>query len=76
LFFPKSINQNTRRDEVQLEIFFFLQKIRAARDGKLDILKEATRKDCNSKDDDGMTPTLWATFEGHLEALRLIIGRG
>ncbi|EFX88296.1 hypothetical protein DAPPUDRAFT_305682 [Daphnia pulex] len=49
---------------------------RAARDGKLDILKEATRKDCNSKDDDGMTPTLWATFEGHLEALRLIIGRG
>ena len=54
----------------------FSCKNRAARDGKLDILKEATRKDCNSKDDDGMTPTLWATFEGHLEALRLIIGRG
>ncbi|XP_057367140.1 pre-mRNA splicing regulator USH1G-like [Daphnia carinata] len=49
---------------------------RAARDGKLDILKEATRKDCNTKDDDGMTPTLWAAFEGKLDALRLIVGRG
>ncbi|KAI9563164.1 hypothetical protein GHT06_010622 [Daphnia sinensis] len=49
---------------------------RAARDGKLDILKEATRKDCNAKDDDGMTPTLWAAFEGKLDALRLIVGRG
>ena len=49
---------------------------RAARDGYLDALKEATRKDCNSKDEDGMTPTLWAAFEGNLEALRLLVGRG
>jgi ankyrin repeat protein len=49
---------------------------RAARDGFLDLLKEATRKDCNNRDDDGMTPTLWAAFEGNLDALRLIIGRG
>lgn len=49
---------------------------RAARDGYLDLLKEATRKDCNSRDDDGMTPTLWAAFEGNLDALRLLIGRG
>jgi ankyrin repeat protein len=49
---------------------------RAARDGYLDLLKEATRKDCNNRDDDGMTPTLWAAFEGNLDALRLIIGRG
>jgi ankyrin repeat protein len=39
-------------------------------------LKEATRSDCNSKDEDGMTPTLWAAFEGNLEALRLLVGRG
>ena len=49
---------------------------RAARDGYLDALKEATRKDCNAKDEDGMTPTLWAAFEGNLEALRLLVGRG
>jgi len=49
---------------------------RAARDGMLDLLKEATRKDCNSRDDDGMTPTLWCVFEGNMEALRLVVGRG
>ena len=57
--------------DIQL-LFLF----RAARDGYLDALKEATRKDCNSKDEDGMTPTLWAAFEGNLEALRLLVGRG
>ena len=35
-----------------------------------------SRKDCNSKDEDGMTPTLWAAFEGNLDALRLLVGRG
>ena len=65
----------------RFEDIFFLSltieyKNRAARDGKLDILKEATRKDCNAKDDDGMTPTLWAAFEGNLDALRLLVGRG
>ncbi|KAG8232494.1 hypothetical protein J437_LFUL011263 [Ladona fulva] len=49
---------------------------RAARDGNLEILKEATRRDANSKDEDGMTPTLWAAFEGNLDALRLLVGRG
>jgi hypothetical protein len=49
---------------------------RAARDGYLDALREATRKDCNTKDEDGMTPTLWAAFEGNLDALRLLVGRG
>ena len=49
---------------------------RAARDGYLDALKEATKKDCNSKDEDGMTPTLYAAFEGKLDALRLLVGRG
>ncbi|XP_013870308.1 Usher syndrome type-1G protein homolog [Austrofundulus limnaeus] len=49
---------------------------RAARDGFLDVLKEATRKDLNALDEDGMTPTLWAAYHGNLEALRLIVGRG
>lgn len=49
---------------------------RAARDGYLDILKEATRKDLNAPDEDGMTPTLWAAYHGNLEALRLIVSRG
>ncbi|XP_005998319.1 pre-mRNA splicing regulator USH1G [Latimeria chalumnae] len=49
---------------------------KAARDGYLDLLKEATRKDLNSPDEDGMTPTLWAAYHGNLEALRLIVSRG
>lgn len=49
---------------------------RAAKDGLLDVLKEATRAEANSKDVDGMTPVLWAAFEGRLEALKLLVGRG
>ncbi|KAJ4443235.1 hypothetical protein ANN_04903 [Periplaneta americana] len=54
----------------------YQRDILAAKDGILEILKEATRNDCNSRDEDGMTPTLWAAFEGNLEALRLLVGRG
>ncbi|KAK6479690.1 Usher syndrome type-1G protein-like protein isoform X1 [Huso huso] len=49
---------------------------RASRDGYLDLLKEATRKELNAPDEDGMTPTLWAAYHGNLEALRLIVARG
>ncbi|XP_068631780.1 pre-mRNA splicing regulator USH1G isoform X1 [Battus philenor] len=49
---------------------------KAAKDGLLDVLREATRKECNNKDESGMTPTLWAAFEGHIAALRLLCGRG
>ncbi|XP_072748861.1 pre-mRNA splicing regulator USH1G isoform X2 [Anoplolepis gracilipes] len=49
---------------------------KAAREGVLDVLKEATRKDCNARDEGGMTPTLWAAFEGHIDALRLLVTRG
>lgn len=49
---------------------------KAARDGRLDLLKEATRKDVNAPDEDGMTPTLWAAYHGNVEALRLIVSRG
>lgn len=59
-----------------LAIFLFSNCFRAAKDGLLEILKEATRKDCNLKDEDGMTPTLWAAQEGNLDALRLLVGRG
>ncbi|XP_043571146.1 proton channel OTOP2-like [Chiloscyllium plagiosum] len=49
---------------------------KAARDGYLDLLKEATKKELNSPDEDGMTPTLWAVYHGNLEAVRLIVSRG
>ncbi|XP_034479746.1 Usher syndrome type-1G protein homolog [Drosophila innubila] len=49
---------------------------KAAKDGLLDVLKEATRRDANAKDDDSMTPVMWAAFEGRLDALRLLCGRG
>lgn len=49
---------------------------KAAIDGYLDLLKEATRKDLNTTDEDGMTPTLWASYHGRLEALELCCSRG
>lgn len=49
---------------------------RAARDGFVDLLREATRKDSNQPDEDGMTPTLWAAYHGNVEALRTLVGRG
>jgi Usher syndrome type-1G protein len=49
---------------------------RAARDGLLEVLKEATKKEINTKDENGMTPVLWAAFEGQTDSLRLLVGRG
>ncbi|XP_067285880.1 pre-mRNA splicing regulator USH1G [Pseudorasbora parva] len=49
---------------------------RAARDGHLHLLKDATRKELNAPDEDGMTPTLWAAHHGNLDALRLLVARG
>ncbi|NWV59808.1 ANS4B protein, partial [Malurus elegans] len=48
----------------------------AAADGNVELLKEATRKDLNTSDEDGMTPTLVAAYHGHLEALEVICRRG
>ncbi|XP_040918968.1 ankyrin repeat and SAM domain-containing protein 4B [Toxotes jaculatrix] len=48
---------------------------KAAIDGYLDLLKEATRRDLNTADEDGMTPTLLAAFHGHIDALQLICSR-
>ncbi|KAM9222564.1 ankyrin repeat and SAM domain-containing protein 4B [Leptosomus discolor] len=49
---------------------------KAAADGNVDLLKEATRKDLNTSDADGMTPTLLAAYHGYLEALEVICRRG
>ncbi|KFP59263.1 Ankyrin repeat and SAM domain-containing protein 4B [Cathartes aura] len=49
---------------------------KAAADGNLDLLKEATKKDLNTSDEDGMTPTLLAAYHGYLEALEVICRRG
>ncbi|XP_060116732.1 ankyrin repeat and SAM domain-containing protein 4B [Heteronotia binoei] len=48
----------------------------AAADGNLELLKEATRKDLNTSDTDGMTPTLLTAYHGHLEAMEVICRRG
>ena len=49
---------------------------KAAQDGFLDILREATRRDCDRRDENGLTPTHWAAYHGNLDALRLIVSRG
>uniref|UniRef100_H3AM75 Ankyrin repeat and sterile alpha motif domain containing 4B n=1 Tax=Latimeria chalumnae TaxID=7897 RepID=H3AM75_LATCH len=49
---------------------------KAAIDGYLELLKEATRRDLNTPDEDGMTPTILAAYHSHLEALELICSRG
>ncbi|KAM5153018.1 ankyrin repeat and SAM domain-containing protein 4B [Mantella aurantiaca] len=48
----------------------------AAIDGYLDILKEATRKDINTTDGDGMTPLLLAAYHGHMDVLEVVCNRG
>ncbi|KAF5302068.1 hypothetical protein FQR65_LT08618 [Abscondita terminalis] len=57
-------------------LYNLLQKQKAAKDGLIEVLKETTRRDCNGRDEQGMTPTLYAAFYGHLEALRLLCARG
>uniref|UniRef100_A0A8C5RQF4 Ankyrin repeat and sterile alpha motif domain containing 4B n=1 Tax=Laticauda laticaudata TaxID=8630 RepID=A0A8C5RQF4_LATLA len=49
---------------------------RAAADGNLELLKEATRKDLNTADADGMTPTLLVACHGNVEALEIACRRG
>uniref|UniRef100_A0A452H434 SAM domain-containing protein n=1 Tax=Gopherus agassizii TaxID=38772 RepID=A0A452H434_9SAUR len=49
---------------------------KAAAEGNLDLLKEATRKDLNTSDEDGMTPPLLAAYHGYLEAVEVICRRG
>ncbi|NWV91923.1 ANS4B protein, partial [Machaerirhynchus nigripectus] len=49
---------------------------KAAADGNVDLLNEATKKDLNTSDEDGMTPTLLAAYHGYLEALEVICRRG
>lgn len=50
---------------------------RAAIDGYVDMLCEASKRDTNSANEsDGLTPTLLAAHHGHLEALRILVGRG
>lgn len=78
-------DEGWRRSETDLKDFFkkktnifFLEMTRyhkAAIDGYLDLLKEATRKDLNTPDEDGMTPTLLAAFHGHIDALQVICSR-
>lgn len=49
---------------------------RAARDGYLDILREANKREMNYPDEDGCTPPMLAAQYGNLEALRTTITRG
>lgn len=62
--------------EMRMITLRFLFICSAARDGRLDILREASRREMNARDASGMSPTLWAAYEGRLEALRLLVGRG
>lgn len=51
---------------------------RAAIDGYVDMLCDASKKDSNYATNDcvGFTPTLLAAYHGHLEALRILVGKG
>lgn len=50
---------------------------RAAIDGYVDMLCEASKRDTNlASEQNGLTPTLLAAHHGHLEALRILVGRG
>lgn len=49
---------------------------RAARDGLVDVILEASSKDANQKDELGMSPTLWAAFNGQTHVLRVLLSKG
>lgn len=51
---------------------------RAAIDGYVDMLCDASKRDSNYATGDcaGFTPTLLAAYHGHLEALRILVGKG
>lgn len=73
----KSTQSRPTRQAIQMSSDGGSERIRkAVRDGYLDLLRDATRKECNASDDDGMTATHWAAYAGNLDALRLIVGRG
>ncbi|GAB1609494.1 Usher syndrome type-1G protein homolog [Argonauta hians] len=48
----------------------------AATDGYMDLLREATKRELNQANEDGVTPTHCAAASGRVDALRVIIGRG
>lgn len=51
---------------------------RAAIDGYIDMLCDASKRDSNLPNDqaNGLTPTLMAAQSGQLDALRILVGRG
>ena len=60
-----------------LKIFVFVKMAENAVLGPAHFLHTLVHKYTTLfRDEDGMTPTLWAAFEGNLEALRLLVGRG
>lgn len=48
----------------------------AAIDGYVDVLCDASKGDTNLSLENGLTPTLLAAQNGHLDALRILVGRG
>lgn len=76
---PDELRGEGEREEDLLKASLFLCEMtryhKAAIDGYSHLLKEATRKDLNSTDEDGMTPTILAAFHGHVDALQLICSR-
>ena len=49
---------------------------KAARDSVLELLKTATKRDTNRRDEDGMSPVHYAASCGNVEALRLLVAKG
>ena len=60
----------------QYRLIMVIELFRAAKDGMLDVLKEASKREINAKDEAGMSMVLWAAFEGKLDALRMLVGKG
>ena len=73
-FYKSKLNIKLQK---KIQFIYFMMSIpiyhQAARDGFLELLKETTKRDTNSRDEDGMTPTLWAAFEGNVEVNTCII---
>ena len=48
----------------------------AAKDGNVQLLQRASKKELNKQDNTGWTAMHWAAWNGNVELLKAVIGKG
>ena len=48
----------------------------AAKEGDIDVLKKASKKELHREDKDGWIPLHWSAWKGNVEAIKTILTKG